>query len=159
MNSHSEKLPLTVPKATVYRVAGGVALGCAIAALAVAAVFRPDLGSVIGYLILPLLLVMAASSVAFLARLRIIGFLPSEADQIIPTALQPWIRAWLVSRRGLLGAVLLVALFVIGRAVAGGPARYGVDAFVYLVLGHMFLDLVFWTVLNVAIIRGRGGAS
>ncbi len=143
----------------MYGVAGGVALGSATAALGVAAIVRPYLGSVVGYVILPLLVVMAAAGVAFLARLRFVGFLPSEADDLIPAALQPWIRAWLMAGLGLLGAVLVVALVAIGSAVADGPARYGTDAFVYLVLTRMFFDLVFGTVLNVAIIRHRKTAS
>ena len=73
------------------------------AALAVSALLRPYLGSVAGYAVVPLLVGLFVWIIAAVARLRIVGFLPSDADHLIPTALQPWIRFWLLARLGLLG--------------------------------------------------------
>jgi hypothetical protein len=129
------------------------------AALAVSTLLRPYLGSVAGYAVWPMLVGLVAWTIAVVARLRLVGLLPSNADHFIPTALQPWIRFWLLARLGLLGAVVLLLLAAVAAALPGGPTRYCVEAFVYVVMARIFMDLFFGAVLNVSIITRRHTAG
>ena len=147
-----------IPKAIVYRVAGGVALLSALSAFAVAALLRPYLGDVVGYVFVPLLVALLAWAVAGAVRLRVVGFLPSEADHFIPDALRPWIRFWLLVRLGLLGALLLLLAAIVITAIVGGPVNYSVNALVFVVIVRMLVDLVFGAAFNVGIISRRHSA-
>lgn len=155
MKSALKATAQTVPKATIYPVAGSVAFGAAVAAVAVSALVRAILGTVSLYGFVPLLVALAAWAVAGVARLRLVGFLPSEADHLIPAVLQPWIRFWLLARFGLLGAMLLLLLATIVTALAGGPAKLCFEAFIYVVIVRMFMDLIFGAAFNVGIIARR----
>ncbi|HVM38374.1 MAG TPA: hypothetical protein VM265_08310 [Sphingomicrobium sp.] len=150
-----------VPKATIYRVAAGVALGSAALALWIAFILRPSMGAVVGYVMWPFLMALVAWVVAGILRLRLVGYLPGQPndDDFIPRALQPWIRFWLLTRFGLLGAMLALLLAVIAAAVAGGAVNYGVEALVYVVLVRMFMDLGFGAALNLGIITHRRSAG
>lgn len=154
MNALRETIQ-TIPKTTIYRVAGGVALVSAIAALAVSALLRPYLGSVVGHAVVPFVAALVVWTSAGVTRLRVVGFLPSQADHLIPARLEPWLRVWLLARFGFLGSMLLVLVAIVAVAVAGGPFHYGVDAFVYVAIARMFMDLIFGTALNVGIIARR----
>ena len=145
----------TVPKATLYRIAGGVALGSAALALAFVVFIHPYLGAIVGYFIVPFFAALLAWAIAGIVRLRLVGFLPSDADHFIPTALQPWIRFWLVVRFGLLGAMLLLLVAIVGTAVAGGPITYPVEAFVDVVIVRMLMDLAFGAAFNLGIVSHR----
>lgn len=148
-----------VPKATLYRVAGISALFAAILGLAVSSVLRPDLGTVFIYAAVPFFAALLVWTVAGVARLRLVGFLPSDADHFIPVALQPWIRCWLLLRFGLLGAMFLLLLSIIGTAVVDGSLRYSAEALVYVVWFRMFIDLVFGAAFNLGIISRRSSAK
>ena len=145
----------SLPKATVYRIAGAVALASAALALAFVALFHPYLGTAVGYVIIPLLAAALAWACAGAARLRLVGFLPSDGDHFIPSVLQPWIRFWLLVRFGLLGAMLLLLAAIIVTVVAGGPVTYPVEAVVYVVIVRIFLDLAFGVAFNLGIIARR----
>jgi hypothetical protein len=69
--------------------------------------------------------------------------------------LQPWIRFWLLVRFGLLGAMLLLLLAIVGTAIAGGRITHPVDALVYVVIVRMFMDVTFGAAFNVGIIVRR----
>jgi hypothetical protein len=155
MNGILRATAQTVPKAMLYRVAGGVALGSAALALAFVAIIHPYLGTVVGYVVVPLLAALLVWAIAGVVRLRLVGFLPSDADHYIPTTLQPWIRFWLVVRFGLLGAMLLLLVAIVGAAVAGAPITYSVEAFVYVGIVRMFMDLIFGAAFNLCIISRR----
>jgi hypothetical protein len=148
-----------IPKATVYRIAGGVALLSAISAFALAALFRPYLGDVVGYVLVPLLVALLAWAIAVAARLRLVGFLPSEADHFISDALRPWIRFWLLVRLGLLGAMLLLLAAIVATAIGGGSINYCVNALVFVVIVRLLVDLVFGAAFNVGIISRRHSPS
>ena len=152
MNGVRKATLRTVPAATFSLVAGGVALASALAAFAVAAVVRPYLGDVFEQALVPLLASLVVWTVAGVVRLRLVGFLPSDADRLIPSALQPWIRWWLVVHSGLLGAWLLLSVAAALTALAGEPVRLVIDALIYVVLVHMFVALVGSAALNVGII-------
>src|SRR4051794_2476786 len=123
----------TVPKATIYRVTAGVALGSAVLALSIAFLLRPSLGAVTGYVVWPFLVALIAWVIAGILRLRLVGRLPSQAndDDYIPRPLQPWIRLWLLVRFGLLAALLPILLAIVAAAAAGRGANYAVEALVY----------------------------
>jgi hypothetical protein len=146
-----------VPKATVYRVAAGVALGSAAIALGIAFVLRPSMGALGGYVIWPFLVALVAWVFAGILRLRLVGYLPGQPndDDFIPRALQPWIRFWLLTRFGLLGAMLALLLVIIATAVAGRGMNYSVQALVYVVMVHMFMNLCFGAAFNLGIITRR----
>lgn len=144
-----------IPKATVYRIAGGVALLSALSAFALAALLRPYLGDVVGYVFVPLLVALLAWAIAGAVRLRLVGFLPSEADHFIPDALRPWIRFWLLVRLGLLGAMLLLLAATVVTASGGGPVNYCVEALVFVVIVRLLVDLIFGAAFNVGIISRR----
>ena len=161
MNGILRATAQAVPKATIYRVAAGVAFGSAALALGIAFVLRPSMGAVAGYVMWPLLMASAAWVVAGVLRLRMVGYLPSQPkdDDFIPRALQPWIRFWLLTRFGLLGAMIALLLAVIGTAVAGRGVNYVVEALVYVAMVHMFMDLGFGAAFNLGIITRRRSAG
>ncbi len=147
-----------IPKATIYRLAGGVALLSALLAFTVATLLRPHLGDVVEYVFVPLLVALLAWAIALVVRLRLVGPMPSEAEHFIPYALRPWIRFWLLVRLGLLGAMLLLLAAVVITAIGGGPVNYCVNALAFVVIIRMLVDLVFGAALNVGIISRRHSA-
>jgi hypothetical protein len=161
MNGVLNATAQTVSKATLYRTAAGLAVGSAAIALAIAALLRPSMGAVFGYLVWPFLAALVVWAVAGISRLRLIGFLPGQPndDDFIPRTLQPWIRFWLLSRIGLLVAMLVLLLAVLATAVAGKGASYCVEALVYVTVVRMFMDLVFGAAFNLGIITRRRGAA
>jgi hypothetical protein len=161
MNGVLKATAQTVSKATLYRTAAGLAVGSAAIALAIAALLRPSMGAVFGYLVWPFLAALVVWAVAGISRLRLIGFLPGQPndDDFIPRTLQPWIRFWLLSRIGLLVAMLVLLLAVLATAVAGKGASYCVEALVYVTVVRMFMDLVFGAAFNLGIITRRRGAA
>lgn len=119
------------------------------------------MGAVVLSVVWPFLAALLAYVVAGISRLRLVGFLKSQAndDDFIPSALQPWIRFWLLSRFGLLGGMLLLLLAIVATAVAGRGANYCFEALVYVVMVRMFMDVVFGAAFNLGIIIRRHGAS
>jgi hypothetical protein len=97
--------------------------------------------------------------IAAAARLRLVGYLPADADNLIPAALQPWMRFWLLTRMGLLLAMLLLMLATVIAAVARGPFHYCLQGFVYVVMLRIFMDLLFSAALNVGVIWWRNRDS
>ena len=160
MNGILRATAQAVPRATIYRVAAGVALGSAALALGIAFLLRPSMGAVVGYVVWPLLATLVAWVLAGILRLRLVGYLPSQPkdDDFIPRRLQPWIRFWLLARVGLLGAMLALLLAVVVTAVAGRGANYAVEALVYVVLVRMFMDVGFGAAFNLGIITRRRSA-
>jgi hypothetical protein len=161
MNGVLRATAQAIPKATVYRVAAGVALASAAVALGIAALLRPSMGFVVGYVVWPFLATFAASVIASIFRLRLVGYLPSHPndDDYIPRALQPWIRFWLLGRLGLLGAMLALLLAIVATAIAGRSLNYCVQALVYVVMVRMCMDVGFGAAFNLGIIKRRRGAS
>jgi hypothetical protein len=72
MNAALKATAQAVPKATIYRVAGGVALGAAIASFAIASLLHPYLGSVFLYAAFPLLAAFALFIILAVVRLRLV---------------------------------------------------------------------------------------
>jgi hypothetical protein len=155
MNGDQEATAQTLSKTAVYRVGGGVAVGSTALALAFVMLVQPYLGNVVGYVLVPLLTALLVWAVAGIVRLKLVGFLPSDADHFIPPRLQPWIRFWLLVRFGLLGAMALLLVGSIGTALAGGLISYTVEALVYVVMVHMFMDLIFGAAFNIGIVSHR----
>ena len=149
----------TVPKATLYRMAGGVAFGSAALTLVFVVIVHPYLGTVVGYVFVPLLAGLLVWAISGIVRLRLVGFLPSDAERFIPTTLLPWIRYWLIARIGLLGAMFLLLIAIVGTAVASGRITYPVEAIVYLVIVHMAMELAFGAAFNLGIISRRRNAK
>jgi hypothetical protein len=149
-----------IPKATIYRVAAGVALGSAALAFGIAFI-GPSMGSIIGYAVWPILVALVASVIAGILRLRLVGYLPSQPkdDDLLPRSLQPWIRFWLLARFGLLGAGLVLSLAIVAAAIAGRGLSYAVAALVYLVMTRALIDLGFGAAFNFGIISRRRNAS
>ena len=143
------------PKPVVYWVAGGVALGSTVLAIAFVALVHPYLGTVVGYVFVPLLAALLVWAIAGAVRLKLVGFLSSDADHFIPPRLQPWIRFWLVARLGLLGTIALLIVAIVGTVLAGGTASYSVEALVYVVIVRMFMDLIFGAAFNLGIVSRR----
>lgn len=160
MNGILRATAQAVPKATIYRVAVGVAVGSVGLALGIAVLLRPSMGVVVGYVVWPLLAFLVAWIVAGVLRLRLVGCLPSQPkdDDFIPRGLQPWIRFWLLTRFGLLGAMLVLLLAIVVAAVAGRGANYAVEALVYVVVVRMFMDVGFGAAFNIGIITRRRSA-
>ena len=138
-----------------FAIAGGIAVGSAVIAFALVAIYHPYLGDVVGLGLWPFLVAMIVWLIAGVSRLRIVGFLPSKADHLIPTGLRPWIRFWLLVRVGLFGGWTLLIVAIVGAAIWGSPLRYLVEALVYLVWLRLFLDLCFGSAFNIGIIFGR----
>lgn len=161
MNGILRATAQSVPKATIYRVAGSVALVAAAVALGIAFILRPSMGAVVIYAMWPFLLALLAWVVAGVLRLRLVGYLPGQPkdDDFIPRSLQPWIRFWLLTRFGLLGAMLALLLVVIATVVVGGGFNYSAEALVYVVLVRMFVDLGFGAAFNLGIITRRRSAG
>ena len=155
MNSALKASIRAVPERTIYVVTGSVAVGGAAIALALAAFTRLSIGVLVGYALVPFLLAMAAWVVLGVLRLRTVGFLPSDADGLIPIRLQPWIRSWLLIRFGLLGSMLLLILAAVVMAILNGPAGRAIGAFVVVVWLRIFLDLIFGTMFNAGVMSSR----
>jgi hypothetical protein len=160
MNGVMRATAQAVPEATIYRVAAGVALMSAALALGIALIFRPAMSSVVEYALWPFLIALVAWIVAGTLRLRLVGYLPDEPndDDFIPRALQPWIRFWLMTRLGLLGAMLALLVVAIATVLAGGGVNYSVQALVYVIVVRMFMDLSFGAAFNLGIITRRRSA-
>lgn len=161
MNGILRATAQAVPKATTYRVAGSMAVVSAVVALGIAFILQPSMGAVVMYATWPFLLALLAWVVAGVLRLRLVGYLPGQPkdDDFIPRSLQPWIRFWLLTRFGLLGAMLALFLIVIATAVAGTGLNYSVEALVYVVLVRLFVDLGFGAAFNLGIITRRRSAG
>jgi len=146
-----------VPKATAYRLPTGVALVSAVLALGFTSMFHPTVGVVVGYVIWPFLIALVAWVVAGILRLRLVGYLPGQPkdDDFIPSALQPWIRFWLLTRFGLLGGMVALVLGIVATAMAGWGVNYCIEALIYVVLTRIFIDLGFGAAFNLGIIVRR----
>jgi hypothetical protein len=160
MNAILRAAEQTVPKATLYRIAAGVALGAIAVALGIA-VLRPPMGAVVGYVELAFLAALATWVIAGILRLRLVGFLPSRAkdDDFIPSALKPWILFWLLARLGLLGASMALLLSLVATVIVGSGLNYTARALVYVVVVRAFMDVSFGAALNLGIIVRRRSAS
>lgn len=158
MNNALRASARTVSKGTIYRIAGSIGPLSAAFGSVVAAYVQPDLGTVFGYVAVPLLLTLLGWALVGILRLRLVGFLPSDADHLVPAGLKPWIRWWLLVRFGLLSGGLLLIPAIVVAAVAGVGVASFVHALVYLAILLMFLDLVFGTALNAGIITRRASA-
>src|SRR3954469_15541645 len=155
MNNALKASIRAIPERTVYAAAGSIAVaGAAIPVLAVAS--GADLGVGVGSALLPFAIALVLWAAAWAARLRMVGFLPSDTGGLIPARLEPWIRAWRLIRVGLLASTLLLIAAAVATAIAHGRFGYVIKAFVYAVWLRLFLDLVFGATLNVGIICPGG---
>jgi hypothetical protein len=155
MNNALKASIRAIPERTVYAAAGSIAVaGAAIPILVVAG--GANLGVVVGYALLPFAIALVLWTAAWAARLRMVGSLPNDAAGLIPARLEPWIRAWLLIRLGLLASALLLIAAAIATAMAHGRFGYVIEAFVYAVWLRLFLDLVFGATLNVGMICPGG---
>ncbi len=155
MNSALKASMEAMPERTIYSVASGVAVAGAAMPLALVAILRPSLGVIVGYALGPLLLALAGWLLFAVLRLGMVGFLPSEADGLIPPRLVPWIRSWLLVGFGLLGSLLLVVLAGVVMAIAHGPFGRAIEALVYVVWFRIFLDAIFGAAFNAGVISSR----
>jgi hypothetical protein len=119
------------------------------------------MGPTLGYALWPFLVAFVVWVGAGILRLLLVGYLPSHPkdDDYIPRALQPWIRAWLLARFGLLGAMLAMLLVVVATAIAGRGQNYAIEALVYVVVFRVFMDIGFGAAFNLGIIARRRGAG
>jgi len=106
---------------------------------------------------LPALAAWTVCVIAGVARLRIVGFLPTGArdDDFIPAALQPWIRFWLVTRIGLLFAMMFLLLATIAAAIIHRAFNLVALALVYIVGVRILMDGAFGAAFNIGIISRR----
>ena len=140
---------------TVCRRAAALAWVIAASATGVVWLLHPDLVTVMGYGLYPLLVAIVAWTCVGAMRLRLVGFLPSSSSHFIPPVLQPSLRIWQLLRLALFGAIPLLLAAVIGSAVAGLAVIYAGQALVYVVAVRILLDLVFGAVFNLGIISRR----
>jgi hypothetical protein len=155
MNSALKASIRALPERTIYAITASVALAGTTIAIGVVAIAHVQLGAVVSYALLPLGVALVVWVVVAVARLRVVGHLPREAEGLIPTRLQPWIRSWLLIRFGLLGSVLLLSLGAVAMAVVHGPLTSVVQAFVCVVWFRIFLDLILGAAFNAGVIYSR----
>lgn len=155
MNSALKASIRAVPEGTIYAVGGIVALAGAAIALVLVRIARLPFGIVVGCALVPFAAALLAWVVVAIARLRIVGWLPSDPEGLIPNALRPWIWAWLLIRFGLIGSGLLLIFAGVATAIAHGPLGRVVEAFVCVFWFRMFLDLTFGATFNAAVISTR----
>lgn len=144
-----------VPDRTIYGVAGSVAVGSAVLALGLVAFSRVPFGAMVDYALVPFFAVLAARIFVGVLRWRMVGFVPTENEGLIPTRLKPWIRSWLLIRFGLLGSWLLLIFAAVVAAIAHGPFGQVIYAFVCVVWFHVFLDLISGAIPNAGLISSR----
>jgi len=142
-----------LPERTIYAVTGCVALLGA--TIAVIVVDRVGLGAIINDALVPFAVALIVWLVLGLARIRIVGFLPTGTEEPIPASLQPWIRSWLLVRFGLLGSALLLIIGAVVTAVVHGPLGSFVQAFACVVWFRILLDLIFGATFNAGVLYGR----
>lgn len=155
MNGVLKTSAQAIPRATIYRVAGTIAVLAAALSVAVSTIFHPYLGTVVLYAAAPFVTAMLIWAVAFIARLRLVGFLPSACDHFIPPGLRPWLQFWLMFRFGLLGSILLLLVIVTVSAVLGGPIQDLVAGVIYLIWLRLFVDVLFGAAFNIGVISRR----
>lgn len=117
--------------------------------------FHPDFELLVTYGIGIWCIAFIIWLVVVLARIRLVGFLPSDVrdDDVIPLSFQPLIRWWLMVRFGLLGSWLLVVLIALGLALVERKlASIAIQTLLYLAWGRMLLDAAFGAVFNAGII-------
>lgn len=134
------------------------AVGATAAAIATAAIAgRSSVWLWLWGLGLPALAAWTAYVIAGIARLRLVGFLPTNArtDDFIPAALQPWIRFWLVTRFGLLWAMLFLVITTIAAAIIHRAFNLVAFALVYVVGVRILMDGAFGAALNIGVISRR----
>ena len=156
MNAALRATIIKVPERTIKAVTGGIALGSSSVSLFQAWLPPSSLGTGITYAILPLVVAVIAWLLLAIARLAIVGILPSDVqdDVVIPLPLQPWIRWWLLVRFGLLfGGVLVILIGAVGTMARLDFLGVAIHAFVDVVLVRVFLDAVFGAVFNAGVIH------
>ena len=121
-------------------------------ALVIVAVVGVPFGVLVTYALWPFVAALLAWAILGLARLRLVGFHSSEGEDLVPRPLQPWIRAWLMARLGLLGSMSVLMLGALATAILHGRLVPFVQAFVSVVWFRIFLDLIFGAMINAAII-------
>jgi hypothetical protein len=155
MNSALKASMRGVSERTIYSVTGIVAFAGAAIALLIIAVVRVPFGVLVTYALWPFAVALLAWTILGLARLRLVGFLPSEAEGLVPGSLQPWIRAWLMTRFGLLGSMLILILVAVALGIMHGPLAIVIQAFVSVAWFRMFLDLILGAMFNAGVISTR----
>jgi hypothetical protein len=158
MNGVLKATTESLSKATIRRFLISIAVGSAISALAADVLLGHPWIRGWTFLV-PLSMAWGLWVIAFVVRLRFVGFLPTDAYRLIPAALQPWIRFWFLMRTGLLGGWALLLLAAVGTALVGGPIHYPLEAFFYLVLAQVLLDGLFGAVFNIGLVKGRQSAA
>lgn len=141
-----------VPAWRLCSVFGGVALAGAALPLLLVALVRGPFGSIFTYALWPFGVAMVAWVVLAIARLRFVGFLPSNVEGLIPNRLRPWFRWCLLVRFGLFGSWVMLIIAAIATGIAHGPVGRVIMAFVFAVWFRMFLDLVFGAIFNAGLI-------
>ena len=155
MNSALRASIRAVPQRTIYVTVGSVAVAGAAIALFVLSMVGLGFGIVVTYALVPLAVALIAWVIVLVARLRLVGFLPSAAEGLIPPRLEPWIRSWLLVRFGLLGSGLLLIFGAVAMAIARVPFGRLVEAFVCVFWLRLFFDLVFGLMFNAGVISSR----
>ena len=155
MNSALEASIRAVPDRTIYAVVGSVAAAAAAVAIGLSAIANVPFGAVVSYALVPFAIALMAWLIVAVARLRMVGFLPSNAEGLIPTILQPWIRSWLLVRFGLLASGLLLILAAAATAFLHGPFGRVIEALICVFWFRLFLDLRFGTAFNLGVISSR----
>lgn len=155
MNDALKTCVRAIPERILYAATGSIAVAGAAIPVFVVAVLDVRLGVVVGYALRPFAVALVLWAASGAARLRLVGFRPSDSVGPIPPRLQPWIRACLLIRAGLMGSALLLIVAGIVTALARGRYGYVIEAFVYTVWFRVFLDLVFGAALNADMVFSR----
>lgn len=157
MNAALKASIRAVPEQTIRIVVGAVAVASTAFALFIVGLFRPPLGVVLSYALIPVLLSFAVFVLVAIVRLQVVGWLPGDvSDDVIPKRLRSWIRWWLLVRFGLLGSGILLIFGGLLAAIAQ-RSLVGIvlQAFVYVVWLKFLLDAVFGALFNAGVISSR----
>jgi hypothetical protein len=140
----------------IDRISMGTALIAATLAVALSWYLGENAWIVTVYAVLPTFAaLMGANFVAWIVRLRVIGFLPTDVSRLIPLGARHSARTWMIMRLGLFVAMIAsIVAFVIALIVGLGSQLFFWTT-AYIVFGSMIGTGVLGLVMNVAMVAHR----
>jgi hypothetical protein len=146
METTSTNIPL-------WRKIGILAVILATFGLGVSYPVDDQLGMVVIYAAIPLVLLIFFFVVELAVRLRVYGYLSTDVDsQFSPSALVQ-LKRWVILKLGILGAVAILAIGSIVAGITGLGAQHGVQGIVYLTLLLIIGNLIVGILLNADLIK------
>jgi hypothetical protein len=110
---------------------------------------------VVGYAILPLLIMALLHLFVWAVRIRKFGRYPEDIRPFIPDELNRTLGYMILVRLGILAAIVVVLAITIGTALAGYGWETGIHAVVGLLIASVLASLLFGTALNLLLLRSR----